>query len=179
MGYALPQGLVVAAMFAYISGSPFVIQDIFGATPQLFSVFFAINGLGIILAGQITARLADRISVDKLFVIGLGMASIGGMSLLIMILMGVGLLGILPSLFVVVSSVGIVGTSGSSLAMENYGRLAGSASAMLGLLSFIFGALLAPLVGLGGNSTAVPMGVVIATADVSSLLLYAVLRRRR
>ncbi|ACV62458.1 drug resistance transporter, Bcr/CflA subfamily [Desulfofarcimen acetoxidans DSM 771] len=179
MGYALPQGLVVAAMFAYISGSPFVIQDIFGATPQLFSVFFAINGLGIITAGQITARLADRISVDKLFVIGLGMASIGGMSLLIMILMGVGLWGILPSLFVVVSSVGIVGTSGSSLAMENYGRLAGSASAMLGLLSFIFGALLAPLVGLGGNSTAVPMGVVIATADVSSLLLYAVLRRRR
>ncbi|WP_207637564.1 multidrug effflux MFS transporter [Desulfotruncus alcoholivorax] len=179
MGYALPQGLVVAAMFAYISGSPFVIQDIFGASPQLFSIFFAINGLGIIIAGQITGRLAGRISVAKLFVIGLGMASIGSVSLLIMILIGAGLSGILPTLFVVVSSVGIVGTAGSSLAMENYGHSAGSAAALLGLLSFIFGAFVAPLVGLGGRSTAVPMGVVIAVADVGSLVFYAVLKRYR
>lgn len=177
MGYALPQGLVIAAMFAYISGSPFVIQDIFGASPQLFSIFFAINGLGIIIAGQITGRLAGRISVAKLFVFGLGMASIASVGLLLMILLGAGLSGILPPLFVVVSIVGIVGTAGSSLAMENYGHSAGSAAALLGLLAFIFGAFVAPLVGLGGSSTAVPMGVVIAVADVGSLLIYAVLKR--
>ncbi|WP_435050964.1 multidrug effflux MFS transporter [Desulfotruncus arcticus] len=177
MGYALPQGLVIAAMFAYISGSPFVIQDIFGASPQLFSIFFAINGLGIIIAGQITGRLAGRISVVKLFVFGLAMASIASVGLLLMILLGAGLSGILPPLFVVVSSVGIVGTAGSSLAMENYGHSAGSAAALLGLLAFIFGAFVAPLVGLGGSSTAVPMGVVIAVADVGSLLIYAVLKR--
>lgn len=177
MGYALPQGLVVAAMFAYISGSPFVIQNIFGASPQMFSMFFAINGLGIIIAGQITAKLAGRISETRLFVIGLSLAAIGGISLLLMILIGGGLFTILPPLFVVVSSVGIVTTAGSSLAMENYGHAAGSASALLGLLSFVFGAIVAPLVGLGGN-TAIPMGVVIAVAEISSLLSYAILRRR-
>ncbi len=40
MGYALSQGLVTAAMFAYISGSPFVLQNIYGASPQQFSLFF-------------------------------------------------------------------------------------------------------------------------------------------
>jgi len=179
MSYAVPQGFVIAAMFAYISGSPFVIQDIFGASPQLFSIFFAINGLGIIIAGQVTGKLAEKVSVTKLFVFGVSMAAIGGVALLIMILTDAGLYGILAALFVVVSSVGMVGTAGSSLALENYGHAAGSAAALLGLLSFIFGAFVAPLVGIGGNNTAVPMGVVIATVDVGSLLFYVILRRYR
>lgn len=179
MGYALPQGFVVAAMFAYISGSPFVIQNIYGASPQLFSLFFAINGLGIIIAGQITGRLSGLIKLTKLFVTGLILATLGGLSLLLMILIGAGLPAILPPLFVVVSSVGIVSTSGSSLAMENYGKSAGSASALLGLLSFVFGAIVAPLVGLGGSNTAVPMGIIIAAAEICSLLFYILFRRMR
>jgi DHA1 family bicyclomycin/chloramphenicol resistance-like MFS transporter len=177
MGYALPQGLVMAAMFAYISGSPFVIQNIFGASPQLFSMFFAINGLGIIIAGQITGKLASRIEGTRLFLSGLVLASIGSISLLTMILFRAGLTAILIPLFVVVSSVGIVSTAGSSLAMENYGESAGSASALLGLFSFVIGAIVAPLVGLGGGNTAVPMGIVIAITDVGAILSYWILSR--
>ncbi|HUW64514.1 MAG TPA: multidrug effflux MFS transporter [Spirochaetia bacterium] len=178
IGFALPQGLVMAAMFAYISGSPFVIQNIFGASPQLFSLFFATNALGIIVAGQITGRLAGKIKETKLFVTGIGIASIGGISLLVAILSGAGLTAILPPLFLVVSSVGIVSTAGSSLAMQNYGHSAGSASALLGLLSLGFGAIVAPLVGLGGSYTATPMGVVIAVAEIGAVLCYAIPRRR-
>jgi len=178
MGYALPQGLVMAAMFAYIAGSPFVLQNIFGASPQMFSLFFAINGLGIIIAGQITGRLANRISGTRLFISGLILASIGGISLLTMILLEAGLAAILLSLFIVVSSVGVVSTAGSSLAMENYGHSAGSASALLGLFSFIIGALVAPLVGLGGGNTAVPMGIVIVVTEVGALLCYVILSHR-
>ena len=178
MGYALPQGLVMAAMFAYISGSPFVIQNIFGASPQMFSVFFAINGLGIIIAGQITGRLASRINGTKLYLSGLILASIGGIGLLTMILLGAGLTAILLPLFVVVSSVGIVSTAGSALAMEAYGHSAGSASALLGLFSFVIGAIVAPLVGLGGGNTAVPMGIVIAVAEVGAILCYSILKPR-
>ena len=178
MGYALPQGLVMAAMFAYISGSPFVIQNIFGASPQMYSILFAINGLGIIIAGQITSRLASRITGTNLFIGGLVLAAMGGISLLTVILSGAGLAAILAPLFVVVSSVGVVSTAGSALAMENYGHSAGSASALLGLFSFVIGAMVAPLVGLGGENTAVPMGIVIAAAEVGAILCYALLRPR-
>ncbi|KLU59668.1 bicyclomycin resistance protein [Peptococcaceae bacterium CEB3] len=173
MGYALSQGFVTGAMFAYISGSPFVIQNIFGVSPQGFSLIFAMNGLGIILAGQITGKLADRVRLRTLFLAGLSLAAMGGVALLVVILLKAGLFAILPPLFLVVSCVGVVGTAGSSLAMENYGRAAGSASAILGLLSFIFGAIVAPLVGLGGDNTAVPMGIVIAVIEVCALLLYS------
>ncbi|PFD97606.1 MFS transporter [Bacillus cereus] len=172
MGYALSQGLVSAAMFAYISGSPFVLQNIYGASPQEFSVFFAINGIGIIIASQITGRLAGKLSEKALFVAGIGIAAAGGISLLLTIVLGIGLIGVLCSLFLVVSSVGVVSTTGFSLAMKNQKQAAGTASALLGLLQFISGALVAPLVGIGGSNTALPMGIVIALCEVGAVLCY-------
>jgi DHA1 family bicyclomycin/chloramphenicol resistance-like MFS transporter len=179
IGYALSQGLVMAGMFAYISGSPFVIQNVFKASPQMFSLFFAINGIGIVIASQVTGKLAGRIKESRLLIIGLTLAAIGSITLLAMILVGAGLYAILLPLFIVVSSVGIVSTTTASLAMQNQGQSAGSASALLGVLSFIFGGLVAPLVGLGGSDTAVPMGMVIAAADIAALLCYFIFIHRK
>ncbi|HEU4964722.1 MAG TPA: Bcr/CflA family multidrug efflux MFS transporter [Bacilli bacterium] len=179
MGYAWSQGLVMAAMFAYISGSPFVIQDIFGASPQMFSLFFAINGVGIIIASQITGRLAGRINEKTLLRTGLLIASLGGLALLLSILLEASLPFVLVPLFFVVSSVGIVATTAFSLAMQNQAKSAGSASALLGLLPFVSGAIVAPLVGIAGSDTAVPMGLVIAVCDVGALLCYLLLTRTR
>lgn len=178
MGYALAQALVSAAMFAYIAGSPFVVQNIYGVSPQMFSLMFAINGLGIIMAGQLTGRLASRIGEKKLFLGGLLLAAISGSLLLAMVLWSVGLLALLVPLFFVVSSVGIVSTTGFSLAMRNQGHAAGSASALLGLLSFLLGGLLAPLVGIAGSANALPMGVIIAVTDVGALVIYMLMIRR-
>jgi DHA1 family bicyclomycin/chloramphenicol resistance-like MFS transporter len=66
MGYGLSQGLITAGMFAYIAGSPFVVQKVYGTSPQIFSLFFAINDLGIIIASQMTGRLAGRIAEQKM-----------------------------------------------------------------------------------------------------------------
>ncbi|AWC31225.1 multidrug effflux MFS transporter [Bacillus cytotoxicus] len=177
MGYAVSQGFVSAAMFAYISGSPFVLQNIYGASPQAFSLFFAINGIGIIIASQITGRLAGKVSEKALFVVGIGIAAVGGTSLLLTIVFGIGLIGVLCSLFLVVSSVGVVSTTGFSLAMRNQKQAAGTAAALLGLLQFISGALVAPLVGIGGSNTALPMGVVIALCEAGAVLYYLLMAR--
>lgn len=178
MGYALSQGFVTAAMFAYISGSSFVLQNIFGVSPQLYSLIFAVNGLGIILAGQIAGRLAARLGERRLLVSGLLLSTLGGSLLLLTILAGGGLVPILICLFAIVSSVGLVGTTSFSLAMQDQGENAGSASALLGLLPLLLGSCAAPLVGLGGGETALPMAVVIALAGVCSILSYVLLCRR-
>lgn len=175
MGYALGQGFVMAAMFAYIAGSPFILQDIYGVSPQLFSVFFAINGLGIIIAGQITGSLAGKVQETKLLIIGLSLALFGGLALLFLIIMKASLYAILLPLFLVVSSVGIVNTSSFSLAMEDQAKSAGSAAALIGLLSFIFGGFMAPLVGISGSHTALPMGIIIAVAEIAAVLSYVFL----
>jgi DHA1 family bicyclomycin/chloramphenicol resistance-like MFS transporter len=178
MGLALTQGLVGAAMFTYISGSPFVLQNIYGASPQMFSVFFAINGAGIIIASQLTSRLAERFSVTTLLAIGLTTATIGGVSLLIMIIVGAALPGILLALFLVVSSVGIINPASFTMAMQTKGQSAGSAAAVLGLTSYLFGAIAAPIAGISGSDTALPLGITIATAEICAVFCYVLLIRR-
>lgn len=178
MGYALSQGFVTAAMFAYISGSSFVLQNIFAVSPQVYSLIFAVNGLGIILTGQIAGRLAGKVSETRLLFSGLLLCTIGGVMLLITILAGGGLIPILICLFAVVSSVGIVGATSFSLAMQDQGETAGSASALIGLLPLLLGSCVAPLVGLGGVESALPMAIVIACTGVLSILSYLLLVRR-
>lgn len=178
IGYCLAQGLVTAAMFGYISGSSFVLQNIFHVSEQMYSLIFAINGVGIIIASQTTGRLAGRIKESSLLAFGLGLAGVSSIALLTVILTGGGLIAILIPLFFIVSCVGIVGTSTFALAMQSQSKSAGSASALLGLLPYILGATVAPLVGLGGDKTAVPMGIVIAVANISAVICYLLVVRR-
>lgn len=179
MGYALSQGFVSAAMFAYISGSPFVLQNIYDVSPQTFSLIFAMNGVGIIIASQVTGRLAGKIKEEKLLQIGLCLALFGGTFLLMSIILGMGLAGILFALFLSVSSVGIVGTTSFALAMQDQKKTAGSASALIGLLPFVLGSLMAPLVGIGGADSPLAMGVVMIGCHVIAMSAYLLLARGR
>ncbi|WP_251983082.1 MFS transporter, partial [Mycobacterium tuberculosis] len=77
MGFAFSQAFILTGMFAYISGSPFVLQNIFGVSAQMFSFLFAVNGAGIIAATQITGRLAAKRDERALFTFGLILSIIG------------------------------------------------------------------------------------------------------
>lgn len=175
IGFCLTQGLVSSAMFAYISGSSFVMQNVFEVSPQMYSLIFAVNGIGIIIASQTTGRLAGRIKEAAMLQFGLALALAGALGLLAAILLGGKLITVLIPLFLVVSCVGIISTSSFSLAMQSQGKAAGSASALLGLIPYILGATVAPLVGLGGEHTAVPMGIVIAIAELGAISSYLLL----
>jgi MFS transporter, DHA1 family, multidrug resistance protein len=169
MGYALVLGISFGEMFAYISGSPFVLQDVYGVSAQLFSVIFAVNALGLVACGQINAALVGRVSPERLLAAGLAVGALSGVSLLAVVLVGgVGLAGILPCLFAMVSSIGFVLPNSAALALVEYPHVAGSASALLGVLQFCIGAAVAPLVGVAGANSAVPMGIVVATLGLAS-----------
>jgi DHA1 family bicyclomycin/chloramphenicol resistance-like MFS transporter len=145
----------------------------------MYSYIFAVNGLGFVLASQITGRLVGRIAEIKLLVGGYIVAATGGVTLLVAILSRAGLAGVWPAFLLVVSSVGIVGPTSSSLALQSKGSSAGSAAALLGVLSLIFGAVTSPLAGLGGGHSALPLGILIAVASVGSIVCYVLLIRRR
>lgn len=175
VGYALAQGMIMAGAFAYVSGTPFIYQGIYGVSPQVFSLLFAMNGIGIILGSQLTGRLSGIISENKLLLSGLLCSTTASLFLVGMILINAPLLLIVIPLFFIVSCIGVVTTTCFSLAMQTQGHRAGSAAALLGLLPFLLGAITAPLVGLAGKSTAVPMGLMIMIADLGALASYVFL----
>lgn len=177
LGFALGCGLAFSAMFAYISGSPYVLQGIYGASPQLFSLIFGLNAFGLMIAGQINGRLVGRIPPLKLLTGGLIVQAFGAVALFLIIAGGIGLSGILPALFVVVASLGFVMPNATALALSGHPRTAGSASALLGVMQYITGATAAPLVGIAGEMTALPMGIVIAVASLSALTIFLLLGR--
>jgi len=175
VGYALSCGLSFAAMFSYISGSPFVIQDIYHLSPQAFSLIFGTNALGIAMMGQVSGRLVGRVSPRRLLARALTAVAIGGAALLVVVSAHIGLAGILPALFVVVASQGMVFPNATALALADHPRTAGSASALLGMLQFALGAAIAPLVGVAGPTTALPMAVVIAFLGIAALTTFVLL----
>lgn len=184
IGYALASGLVFAAMFAYISGSPFVLQRIYGLSPQQFGWAFGLNALGILVLGQLNGVLLRWFAPRRLLLAGLLLAVAGALGLIAAVRLRAGLPPVLGSLFAVVSSVGLVMPNATALALSWLPpQRAGSASALLGVLQFVFGAVAAPLVGAVGaaaaNPTALPMAVAMGVLAVSALLAFVLLTPRR
>ncbi|MGG3471455.1 Bcr/CflA family multidrug efflux MFS transporter [Neobacillus pocheonensis] len=178
MGYALTQGFTVAGIFAYVSGIPFVYQNIYEVTPQQFSLLFGTNGIALIIGSQLVGRLADIISERTFLKIGLAISTIAGACLLVALLLKAPLFAVAVPIFFFVGSISIIGTTSFALAIETQGHIAGSASALLGLLPFVLGSLTAPLVGIAGAYTGVPMGVIIFFSSFLAFLSYFVLVRK-
>jgi MFS transporter, DHA1 family, multidrug resistance protein len=175
---ALATGLAFGVMFAYISGSSFVLQSRFGISPQLFSLIFAINGTGIVVVSQLSGRLAGRVSQTALFAAGLSGSAAGGVLVLITALSGGGLPLLLPALFILTASIGLVLPNGTALAMATHGERAGSAAGLTGTAQFAIGGVAAPIVGVAGAGTALPMGIVMSTLGISALLMNPRARSR-
>ncbi|NIH79061.1 Bcr/CflA family multidrug efflux MFS transporter [Amycolatopsis viridis] len=177
IGYALSAGLMFAGLFAYISASSFVLQEVYGLSPQEYSLVFGANGLGIVIAGQVNGRIVGRFRERTLLTVGLCASAVGGAGVLVAALTGLPLGVLLVPLLVMVSSIGLVMPNASSLALAEHPHNAGAASALLGVMQFVVGGLATPLVSIGGAASAVPMGLVMAAFAVVALLVFATLTR--
>ncbi|HYH90384.1 MAG TPA: Bcr/CflA family multidrug efflux MFS transporter [Solirubrobacteraceae bacterium] len=180
LGYALASGLTFGALFAYISGSSFVLQRIYGMSPQLYSLAFAMNGLGLIAASQVNARVVERVGPTRLLRRGIGCVVVSALMLLVVVSVGgLTVWAVLAPMFVIVSSLAFVLPNATALALADHASVAGTASALLGVIQFLVGAIAAPLVGVAGPDTAVPMGVVMALLALGALTALQVAGQRR
>jgi DHA1 family bicyclomycin/chloramphenicol resistance-like MFS transporter len=170
--YALVGSLGFAAMFSYIAGAPFVLEDIHGLSPQQFSLAFALNTLGLVAFSQISGRFVERIGPGVLLRLGSLMSATGGVVTLLSIVLDAGLVPLLGGLWLMVSAIGLIVPNSTALALAHQGQRAGSASALYGLGQFGLGAILAPLAGVAGNHNALPMGITVAACGLGALAVF-------
>lgn len=178
VGFAATFALGFGAMFAYISASPFVTQTVLGMTPTEFSLVFAVNSVGLILANIANTRLIGRFEVRSLLRFGVSLMFGAGLLLLGTTLsFGPERWVLLPLLFACVVSLGFIMGNATALGQGEVPSAAGTGSALMGASQFGLAALVSPLVGLGGEGTAVPMAVAIAVSGGLALLALTTLGR--
>jgi MFS transporter, DHA1 family, multidrug resistance protein len=171
LGYALTAGLAFGALFAYISGSPFVLQEIYGLSPQAFSFAFGANGLGLVIGSQINARLVSQYGPAYLLRRALVVIVVAAAALVVVTSIDLGVWPVIACTFVVMSTLSFVMPNSTALALAEHGAVAGTASALLGVTQFLIGGLAAPLVGIGGTGSALPMAVVMLSLASGAVLV--------
>lgn len=172
MIHALLKGAALGVLFAYVSSAPFIMQDHFGFRQDVFGLI--IGGNAIFVAVGSMAALKFRVLKRAAFIGGVGlMTSVCAEAAALLFLDSFWAYELL--LLPIVFFLGVLFTAGNTLAMNEGRDEAGDASALLGLFGYIFGAIAAPLVGMGDimHSTAY---VLLALGAIT--LLFALLSRR-
>ena len=178
LGQTLIQLFAFGAFFSYISGPSFVYQNIFQLSAQEFSYLFGINSCGIILASAISGRISNVITSKQLLTFSLWQLTIGSLLFLVAMLLEWPLIPVTIILFFTVCTVSLFGSASFSMAMTSYGKMAGSASAILGFASMFAAGIVSPLVGIGGDHTGIPMGItMLVCAALSLLCLYGLVEK--
>ena len=179
MGLSSASALAFVAFFAYLAASSFVYQDLYGASPVLFSLLFAVNAIGMLAVNQLNHRLLARFTPGQLLGVGLVAGFVSGLAVLAVTLVGgLGIAALAVPLFALVASLGFVFPDSTALALSLHPDVAGSASAYFGTFRLGLGALATPLVGIGGAVSGLPMAIVIAASSAAALATFATISAR-
>lgn len=160
-------------LFAYVSSAAFIIQDHYGFSEFAFSLYFGINasGIGIGSALSLKCRTIQRASM-----IGASLIFIMVMLQWVSYYLTDSFLGYEVLTFMIMLGVGYIFTSASTLSMEEGRKYVGAAAAVLGALSFLFGGIVSPIVGIG-NIMTTTLIIMSVNAVVTLSLAYVGLHR--
>lgn len=179
LGYLLTFCFGFAALFAYISASPFVVQNVMGLSAGSYSLIFGLNALVITITSAVAAALAGRVAYRSMIAAGLAVGVLTSACLLVAALNGAPTVPTLLLFAIFQGSMGFVLPNTTALALQETGKNAGTGSAFLGFLQFALAAVVSPLVGLMGEGTAVPMALAMIISIVLSSLAFLLFARKK
>lgn len=181
VGYTVVNGFVFGALFAYLTGSPFVLQHLHGLSAQQYGVVFSVNAIGMVAAVCAGGLLARRHAVRTLLGASLASGALGSAALLVVVLGDLGLPALLAAQFAAVASIGFAQPNAVALALENQRSQVATAAAGFGVVQFLGGGLGALLAGLGGTAPGLPTATAMTgfavAAGAAFLLTPALIKR--
>ncbi|WP_301006144.1 MULTISPECIES: multidrug effflux MFS transporter [Helicobacter] len=170
--YILFSSLVMATIFAYITGSSFIFREYFGLSEKTYGILFGVNALSFMIFANINARIVRKYSpyavLPYAFMMMFGVA-------LVLLVVGWFDLGFLPFeilLFLMLGMNGFIVPNTTTLAMARFKQMSGSASAILGMVQFIFAGVISFVVGAVEANTPFPLALIIACCLLLACGIY-------
>lgn len=178
LGHALSGAMANAAFFVYLTGSPFVLMEIFGLSPRAYSLLFALNSIGLVLGSQINDRLLIRHRIESVLTrANLVAVALAAALLLITVTEIGGVTAVAVLLFGFISSRAFIRANATAAALEYQAVRAGTASALMGSLQFALGTAGGALLGILHDGTARPFALVLTLFSVLALTFQLAVRR--
>ncbi|RWX78782.1 Bcr/CflA family efflux MFS transporter [Neorhizobium lilium] len=180
IGLVLIASFGMASYMIYVANSAFVLIEHYGLSPSFYSVVFSINAVGFIGMSQMNGWLARRIGLRKVIRSAVLGYSAMMVSLAVVTSFGIERLDVMAAfLFGGYAFLGMIIPTAAVLALEQHGRIAGTASAMMGTIQFVTSATVIGIGGLFVDGTSRPMVTIIAACSVVVFLLSLVVLRSR
>lgn len=180
LAYMALSVLTFAGLFAWISGSSFVLQDQFGLSPFQFGLAFAIGSLGFMAGSISAARFVGRHGLNPVIGVGCFGAAAGGFCMIAILALGqASALALVLSMALYLAGMGLVLPLTAAGAMTPFPERAGAASSLFGFIQQCVAAVAGIIVGVLLDRTPWPLAIVIALAGGLSLLLWIVTRNIR
>jgi MFS transporter, DHA1 family, multidrug resistance protein len=169
-----------AGLFAWISGSSFVLQYLYGLTPFEFGVAFAVGSVGYMIGTAFAARLVMRFELDLTLGVGVAAMAAGGLAMLLTVALGLHTAAalVLP-MALYMAGMGMVLPQAAAGAMTPFPERAGAASALLGFVQQSTAALCGAAVGAMLGSSAWPLAGAVAAMGCATLVLWIFTRAVR
>ncbi|RKP55837.1 multidrug effflux MFS transporter [Pararobbsia silviterrae] len=179
VGLTLTGAFGISAFFVYLSNASFVIVNHYGLTPTMFSLCFALNAAAFFGVTQLTAHMSRRYGLPRVIRVAVtGFAA----AMVVLALLFVGgvdnLVVMVVFLFIGYGFLGLVLPTAAVLSLDHHGAIAGTASALMGAMQFVVGAIVMALSGLVADGTAKPMVVCIAATALTTFVIAQFTLRR-
>lgn len=181
IGYILTGGITFGALFAFLSGAPFVFIEFYGVAPEHLGFIFTLNVLGVMAGGWLNSKMVMTEGVFRMLTVGVWLLFAGAIALFVLIATNVwGVWGVILGIVFFTLPLNVINANAAAGALEFFPDNAGTASAVVGAVRYGCGAVSGICVGLLYDGTAMPMGwVVLGCSALSVVFLTTLLRRRQ
>jgi DHA1 family bicyclomycin/chloramphenicol resistance-like MFS transporter len=174
LGYALTGGTVMAGMFAYIAGSPFVFINLFGVRPERFAWIFGMNAMGIIIASQINGALLKKFHLESILRIVVCCTCVFAISLYVASRLSHSVTVYMIPLFLFITTIGFTVPNTNAGALAHQGQRAGTASSLVGTMQWSIACVASFLVSMLHDGTSAPMTEMILASGLSGFLIFLI-----
>jgi DHA1 family bicyclomycin/chloramphenicol resistance-like MFS transporter len=177
VGAVIIAGANFSALFAYLSSSSFLFQDVYTLSAQEYGILFGINSVGVIVGVQSSSRMQKRIGPQWIIAGATIVQLVAAVAIIALDASGAGFLGIAIPLWFFIAACGFNFPAISALALVRHGHEAGTAASVLGAANFGVAGIVSPIVGLFTITNAIPMaGVMVVAIVIAITVLWTIVR---
>lgn len=161
-------------LFAYVSSSPFILQSVYGLSPMLFSLCFALNAISIGVGCMLAGKMKGKQSLKAGGIVMIVSAIITALALVLVH----NVIVVEIAFILIMFSFGLLQPKSTSIALDSERSNAGTASAALGASGFIMGGVVSPLVGIGNILSTTAIIIVFGAILTCSFILISLKERQ-